>query len=684
MIEITITSSVLILVVVALRFVFSSKISRRLRYAIWGIVLLRLLIPLQITQSLVSVLNIVPYDAPAQIRHGLSDRAMVGGAVEFDYRDIGESDNAAQQENSVSPAPSVFSVNYFVNQTPLIVIWLMGAIVTALWYTAVNLIFYRRLRRRRRSLDVENCRLPVYIVDDLQSPCLYGVFRPAIYMTPKALESERAAAHILAHELIHFAHKDHLWSFLRGVCIAVYWFNPFVWLAAILSRTDCELACDEAAVLGFGEENRIDYGRTLVDMIARKRAPDTLFCAATTMASGTSGIKKRLNMIVQNKKTVIPALIVVFLVVVIATGATFTGALTTEDSPNESSGNLPDTPVNAQIPCSLPPGFDIPTEDGGAPIYQVNERGQTYGSAQWATTLETLPDLMRVGYANHTEIYVYSAELLNALPKTPEEAQSYVNNAHTLPVYESDGRTVVEWVSWTADFSQLPESVIELFSIPVYPVNENGQTFGPENPYLYLGQTPDLIAAIGIDGTQGYIYNSLQNQHGGYSPPQSPDEAIEYMEWLSGRQDEMRRNGEIYALIVPLYAEDGVTVIGEFGYGGESASMTEYASPDPPSGQSSPFSGSLQITYLGQKVMDVTIPAGVSFPLNVMIEPKSLDFDGEITWTSSDTSVFEVVKDNPEGTTATVTIIGSGSGNYAVLTVAMGDVQAECIIRVYT
>ena len=132
----------------------------------------------------------------------------------------------------------------------------------------------------------------------------------------------------------------------------------------------------------------------------------------------------------------IPALVVVFLVVVIATEATFTGPLTAEDSPNDSSGSLSDTSGYAQVPSSVPPGFYALVDDEGKPIY---------------------------------------------------------------------------------------------------PVNENGQTYGMENPYIYVGQTPDLIAAVGIDGTEGYIYNSIQDQHGGHPPPQNPEEALEYMEWLNGR-----------------------------------------------------------------------------------------------------------------------------------------------------
>ena len=686
MLEITITSSALILIISALRFIFGNSISRRLRYAMWGIVLLRLLVPIQFSQSPVSVLNIVPHDAPTQIQHSLSDVSAAGddmiSANGSNYVNSG-SNSAAQPESSVSPFISMLSGNNFTNFNPLIMIWITGAIATALWFAAVNLMFYLRLRRQRRLIEVENCQLPVYAAPDLRSPCLFGMFRPAIYMTTKALESEQTIAHVLAHELIHFAHKDHLWSFLRSVCIAVYWFNPLIWLAAILSREDCELACDEAAVVGVGEENRIAYGRVLVDMIARKRAPETFFCAATTMASGTSGIKKRLNMIVQNKKTMIPALIIVFSVVAIATGATFTGALTPEGSLIDKSESLPVSPVSVQMPSSLSSGAYAVVDDDGAPVYQVNESGQTYGSAQWATSLETLPDLMFVGRANHTKIYIYTKELVSALPKTPKEAQAYVNNARSLTVYESDRKTVVDWVSWTADFSLLPESIIELFSIPVYPVNENGQTYGSDNPNLYVNQTPDLITAIGIDGTYGYIYNSPQDQHGGYPPPQNPEEVLEYTQWLDARREEMRRNGENYLWTVPLYAEDGVTVIGEFGYGGSSQmQVSEYAEAVPQSPIPSLSAQTMQITYADHRVLDVTAHVGESFPLRVRVEPAGLDFDEEITWTSSDTSVFEVVKDNPEGTAATISIISDGSSKLAVLTVEMGDVQEECIIRV--
>ena len=91
---------------------------------------------------------------------------------------------------------------------------------------------------------------------------------------------------------------------------------------------------------------------------------------------------------------------------------------------------------------------------------------------------------------------------------------------------------------------------------------------------------------------------------------------------------------------------------------------------------------SVVITYTGLPITDFMENIGDTIPLRVRVEPPGVEFDEEIVWTSSDTSVFEVVKDNPEGTAATVHIIGSGTSTFATLTVSIGGVEAECTVRV--
>ncbi|MEI3363004.1 MAG: M56 family metallopeptidase [Oscillospiraceae bacterium] len=80
---------------------------------------------------------------------------------------------------------------------------------------------------------------------------------------------------MLAHEETHARHFDPLWSLLRVVCLAVYWFHPLVWAAAAASKTDCELACDEAVLARLNAEERIAYGRTLLALIPVRRGPSS-------------------------------------------------------------------------------------------------------------------------------------------------------------------------------------------------------------------------------------------------------------------------------------------------------------------------------------------------------------------------------------------------------------------------
>ena len=76
---------------------------------------------------------------------------------------------------------------------------------------------------------------------------------------------------ILQHEICHYQHKDHIWSVMRSLCVAVWWWNPLVWAAAAESKRDCEMACDEGTLETIGWENKFLYAKTLVDAVSDKK-----------------------------------------------------------------------------------------------------------------------------------------------------------------------------------------------------------------------------------------------------------------------------------------------------------------------------------------------------------------------------------------------------------------------------
>ena len=120
----------------------------------------------------------------------------------------------------------------------LTVLWLIGIAAMAVWFLVTNLR-WQKLRRTRAPYAAENCRYPVYLVEaGLPSPCLFGLFRPAIYLTPAVVTSPEQVRHVLAMRPPTPAIWTRCGRRFAGVCLAVYWFDPLVWIAAAVSKAD--------------------------------------------------------------------------------------------------------------------------------------------------------------------------------------------------------------------------------------------------------------------------------------------------------------------------------------------------------------------------------------------------------------------------------------------------------------
>ncbi|WP_418506032.1 M56 family metallopeptidase [Dysosmobacter sp.] len=337
--EILLTSSVLILALLLLRLLFRKTISRQVQYALWGLVALRLLVPVSLPAMEHNVLTaaepvtaritapalyVTPYretivsappgvfQTPAPYQAFRVDTATEDSTVTFtDGKNVTHSIEYKSQ----------------IPLTPVLkAVWHTGMYVMAAWFLLANLRFMLRLRRSRKPYPVENCPYPVYLTAELPSPCLFGLFHPAVYLTPAAVESPETLRHVLIHETTHARHLDPLWSLLRCVCLAVYWFDPLVWIAAIVSRRDCELACDEGALRQLGESERIPYGQTLLRLIPVAGRSESPMLSATTMTAGKRELKDRVTRIAENRRTVGVALLAVVAAAALVCALTFTGA----------------------------------------------------------------------------------------------------------------------------------------------------------------------------------------------------------------------------------------------------------------------------------------------------------------------------------------------------------------------
>ena len=353
-----VSSAVLAALLIGAHYLLRGKISARLQYALWLVLLVRLLLPLSVGKTALSVANLLPEAEPAAVIQAepaavppaqaasTPEPSAPAAPVQTPAQPVQRpaSTPAQTETSSAEPAKAAQKPALSVRKIFMLV-WASGAALLGLWFLFCNLRYGRQLRAGvLRAIAPKEGRPAVRLTRTALSPCLFGLFPPVIYVTMDCAQDEQLLHHCAEHEYTHYLHRDHIWAVLRGVCLALHWFNPLVWWAAALSRTDAELFCDEDTVRRLGEDARADYGRSLIRMTCRERV-DPL-SAATTMSGRGGQLKTRIISITKHPKTAIPVLILVLLLCAAAVGCTMTGAKDaapaqqtsekTEDTPGES------------------------------------------------------------------------------------------------------------------------------------------------------------------------------------------------------------------------------------------------------------------------------------------------------------------------------------------------------------
>lgn len=333
-----VSSAVLAALLIGAHYLLRGKISARLQYALWLVLLVRLLLPLSIGKTAVSVANLLPEAEPATVMQtepaaappaqaaSTPEPAAPAAPLQTPAQPVQRPASTPAQTETSSAEPAKAAQKPAVSVRKIfMLVWASGAVFLGLWFLFCNLRYGRQLRAGvLRAIAPKEGRPAVRLTRTALSPCLFGLFPPAIYVTMDCAQDEQLLHHCAEHEYTHYLHRDHIWAVLRGVCLALHWFNPLVWWAAALSRTDAELFCDEDTVRRLGEDARADYGRSLIRMTCRERV-DPL-SAATTMSGRGGQLKMRIISITKHPKTAIPVLILVLLLCAAAVGCTMTGA----------------------------------------------------------------------------------------------------------------------------------------------------------------------------------------------------------------------------------------------------------------------------------------------------------------------------------------------------------------------
>lgn len=525
------SSAVMILLVLAVRALGKNRLSCRARYALWLLVLARLLVPVQLFAASWGVFT---PELPARV----SERSVYVLPVErtpvfqMDREDFNRL-REIYPSMAVAPAdPNSFGysrlspdgteeVRYAARWSVadiLRAVWLAGALALALVLLASNLRFARFLQRVRVPFEAAGGKTRVYVAEGIPSPCLVGVLRPAIYLTPEATGDERTLRHVLAHEETHRRHGDGLWSLLRLVALCLHWYDPLVWLGVVLSKRDSELACDEATLARLGEAERVPYGETLLSLVRTKPAACSLLSASTAMTAGRRTMRERIETLARHPRTRAAALLLTAAVLLAATACAF--------SKNAESG-APDGTKAADEPAQIAARPTEPSAPSGA----------------YASLWDYL-DTVRAQVGDTVTCYTFDHE----------NGDGTVSEPYQTTVKVLDTR-IHELKQCAALPDLVPDGTLELYTysvlckteLPVEKIVFVGGGYSDEEYVDLEGQGGHaLIALRHADGTFDVLYDAAQNDDMGglWYYQESETEAL--CDWAV----------KFYDLDLPLYTVD--------------------------------------------------------------------------------------------------------------------------------
>lgn len=312
LIEANIMASIAILPMIPLRKLLRKQLGNSALCFGWLLTAVRLLCPLSLPNPFIHeirpayVYDMTIRPIAGQIKIRLIDAITDLGTVFW---------RAGNQQAANEIQKAAVGVDYNGYPAILAWIWMAVCILVLLWFVFRNIQFRKALKDNRieeisgelKEMYLQLCEerkvtpVPVYFTDPVPGACLVGILKP--YIVLPVITAPKDVKNVLIHEICHLKNRDQIWGILRLLCCAIHWFNPLVWLAASMSRTDCELRCDDRVTAPMDEAERKDYANVLVLATARRNMPG-IGVMATGMTMTGKRLKNRVMAIVQTREPI--------------------------------------------------------------------------------------------------------------------------------------------------------------------------------------------------------------------------------------------------------------------------------------------------------------------------------------------------------------------------------------------
>ena len=378
LLNMSLTGAITIICVLLLRLLLK-KAPKVISYALWGVVLFRLLCPVSITSGL-SLFGLLEAPSTSSVTGTSSLEYVPENIVHTEFPKVtipvpGVSETInntlpqGQEQLAADPLEAPVTIGTYV--------WLLGVLVMAA-YSATSYV-----KLRRKLLIVSPLQGNIWLADEITTPFVMGLIRPRIYL-PSDTE-ERQMPYLILHEKHHIRRGDHILKALAFLALGIHWFNPLVWVAFVYANKDMEMSCDEAVVKKMGEQILADYTASLLSLATGKT-----IIAGVPLAFGEGDTKGRIRNLSHWKK---PAFWVI-LVAVIACIALGIGLLTNPEK--EAGSEQKEDGYYLLIGAEGVEAIEVTTANTSGGVENADGSAFRVGEKVWLELLQGITDLRGV------------------------------------------------------------------------------------------------------------------------------------------------------------------------------------------------------------------------------------------------------------------------------------------------
>lgn len=288
LVQVALYSAAITAGILLFRFIFKNRISSKLQYLMWWLLILRLLMPVtpdiglhfNLQDMLLKQAHQAELPTPAPV---LDVAPASVPSTQPSYESVAP---AVQPDTDVAPSQHVNPAKSTDWYSIVFVVWLLGAIGFLGWLIFVKLRYYESLQhlmaggpREVYELYDRCCKelcvkpLPLWIVNNSMSPGIAFFGEPVLLVPLSLCGDESRLRFALLHELTHKKRGDHYMTLLLNILRAVYWFDPVVHFAFSELRSDMESACDSDVLAYIGHEQKRGYLTVILDMFSYDTEP---------------------------------------------------------------------------------------------------------------------------------------------------------------------------------------------------------------------------------------------------------------------------------------------------------------------------------------------------------------------------------------------------------------------------